>query len=83
MQHKGANHSGQHSKLLAPEAGAATGTNACLHEALAACHSCVLVSSGASRMAQEAGVRSMAALNKRDAADKRAAATAAVPVVHD
>lgn len=78
MQHKGANHSGQHSKLLAPEAGAATGTNACLHEALAACHSCVLVSSGASRMAQEAVcVRGMAALNKHDAADKRAAATAA------
>ena len=32
----------------APEAGAATDTNACMHKAVAACHSCVLVSSGAS-----------------------------------
>ena len=61
----------------APEAGAATDTNACMHKAVAACHSCVLVSSGASRTAQAAAcARGMAALDKRAAAGKRAAAAA-------
>ena len=69
----GAANSCQHSKRLVPEAGTARDTNACMHEALAACHSCVLVSSGASRTAQTAACAA--------AADKRAAA-AAGPVVH-
>ena len=61
----------------APEAGAATDPKACMHRALAACHSCVLVSSGASHTAQAAAcTRGMAALDMRAAADKRAAAAA-------